>query len=271
MNKGTGKYYKPVYRAKKTPAKVKRAKIIKRSVLACLAVAAVAAGIFVWQSANVENDSFIEVFAAGHSLSNVEVYPRVVSAEHPVAQSYEPENLVSLNTVPNGESIYLRRDTAESFIEMLSAMAGDGLAVIPIKGYTSFAEQTEAQTQSIDKFIAAGYSSDEAASMTSAQLLTPGADEAQLGTSIDVSTEMDSVANFSATEQCEWLCNNAHKFGFIIRYTESKQSITGIEAKPWHLRYVGVSAATYMKNQNLCLEEYVELVKKDNPAATQEN
>lgn len=271
MSKGTGKYYSPIYKAKKTPASIKKAKIIKHLILAGLAVIVVVAGITVWQIRNSDNDSFIEVLASKQSLTDVETYPRIVNVSNPIEASYEPQNLVSLNTIPNGESIFLRRDAAESFLEMLSAMANDGLAVLPIKGYTSYQEQYKAQENSVDKFIAEGYSSQDATDMTSRTLLTPGADEAQLGTSIDVSTEANSVGNFSCTEQYEWLCNNAHKFGFIIRYTEDKQSITGVEAKPWRLRFVGVSAAEYMKYENLCLEEYVEQVMNDNPIAVQES
>ena len=48
------------------------------------------------------------------------------------------------------------------------------------------------------------------------------------------------------------------EYGFIIRYQEEKKSITGFEAEPWHIRYVGVDHAMYMKEHDLCLEEYVQ-------------
>lgn len=271
MSKGTGKYYSPVYKVKRTPESIKKAKIIKRSFLACLAIAVTAVGVTVWQVKHYNSDSLIEVISSRQTLTDVETYPRIVNAENPVETSYEPQNLVSLNTIPNGEEIFLRRDAAENFLEMLSAMANDGLAVIPIKGYTSYEEQSQAQTENVDKLIAGGYSSEDAADMTSQTILAPGANEAQLGTSIDVSTEANSVDNFSSTEQYEWLCSNAYKYGFIIRYPEDKQNITGVEAKPWHLRFVGVSAAEYMKSENLCLEEYVALVISDNPSAVEES
>ena len=50
---------------------------------------------------------------------------------------------------------------------------------------------------------------------------------------------------------------NAHKYGFILRYPDDKQEITGIIFEPWHFRYVGVEHATIMTDQNLCLEEYL--------------
>ena len=66
-----------------------------------------------------------------------------------------------------------------------------------------------------------------------------------------------------------WLYENAHKYGFIVRYPESKKDITGIETFEQVFRYVGVAHATYIKSNNLCLEEYLELLRTtytyDNP------
>lgn len=53
---------------------------------------------------------------------------------------------------------------------------------------------------------------------------------------------------------------NAHKYGFILRYTAEKQPITGIVSEPWHWRYVGVEYAEKIKNSGLCLEEYLDSV-----------
>ncbi|MBQ1243239.1 MAG: D-alanyl-D-alanine carboxypeptidase family protein, partial [Clostridia bacterium] len=56
----------------------------------------------------------------------------------------------------------------------------------------------------------------------------------------------------------KWLSDNAHKYGFILRYPSDKTDITGIAYEPWHFRYVGKSHAKEIYNQGLCLEEYVE-------------
>lgn len=269
--RGKGKYFSPVYVAKKYPSITKKTFAAKKIAIVCIAMAILAAGLIIWQTTHSSSDSFIEVTASGRGLADVDTYPRIVDESSPVDESYEPENLVSLNTIPNGESIFLRHDAAESFISMLDAMAKDGLAVLPIKGYTSYQAQNEAMSDSVDKFIAEGCSSSEANKKSSQLLLEPGKDEAQLGTSVDISVNVNSVESFSSTKQYQWIQNNACKFGFVIRYEADKQEITGVSAKPWHLRYVGVEAAEYMKSNNLCLEEYVEQVQKDNPSAVEEN
>lgn len=55
-----------------------------------------------------------------------------------------------------------------------------------------------------------------------------------------------------------WLANNAHKYGFVVRYPDAKSEITGVSGYENAYRYVGVAHATYMYNNNLCLEEYVD-------------
>lgn len=64
-------------------------------------------------------------------------------------------------------------------------------------------------------------------------------------------------ASYAQTPEAQWLEENAHRFGFILRYPEDKQHITGVIFEPWHYRYVGVDAAAQMYEQNLCLEEYL--------------
>ena len=64
--------------------------------------------------------------------------------------------------------------------------------------------------------------------------------------------------SFAETEEYQWLCANAHKYGFILRYPEDKKNITGVEFKPYHWRFVGINAANEMKNSGQCLEEYVK-------------
>ena len=66
------------------------------------------------------------------------------------------------------------------------------------------------------------------------------------------------ASTFASTKQSAWLNEHCWEYGFIIRYTKEKEKITGFEAEPWHIRYVGVEHAMYMKEHDLCLEEYVQ-------------
>ena len=65
------------------------------------------------------------------------------------------------------------------------------------------------------------------------------------------------MKDLKTTKAYEWLLENASDYGFVLRYPKEKEDITGIEYEPWHWRYVGPEHAKKMKEQNLCLEEYV--------------
>ena len=65
----------------------------------------------------------------------------------------------------------------------------------------------------------------------------------------------------SNLENDHWIYQNAHKFGFVVRYPEGKEGTTGVSDYKHCLRYVGVAHATYMYQNGLCFEEYVELLK----------
>jgi len=51
--------------------------------------------------------------------------------------------------------------------------------------------------------------------------------------------------------------DNAHRFGFILRYPKGKEHITGFKYEPWHYRYVGINIATEIYEKNITLEEYL--------------
>ena len=90
----------------------------------------------------------------------------------------------------------------------------------------------------------------------------PGQSEHQSGLAADVSSPSVNYAlteSFGKTDEGIWLAQNAHKFGFIIRFPDGKESITGYLYEPWHIRYVGESVATEIYAKDLTLEEYLEL------------
>lgn len=66
----------------------------------------------------------------------------------------------------------------------------------------------------------------------------------------------ETLAN---TELSKWMKEHCAEYGFILRFPEDKQDITGIMFEPWHFRYVGVEAAEYIMDKGLCLEEFVAL------------
>ena len=84
----------------------------------------------------------------------------------------------------------------------------------------------------------------------------PGHSEHQSGLAFDVG-KLDN--NYGETAAGIWLKENAHHYGFIIRYLKGKESITGYQYEPWHIRYVGKEHAKKIYEQNITLEEYLNI------------
>lgn len=92
-------------------------------------------------------------------------------------------------------------------------------------------------------------------------VLPGGASEHHTGLALDILSENHDRADdaFGETREGIWLAENAHRYGFILRYPKGKEHITGVIYEPWHFRYVGVADATFIYEHGLCLEEYVEV------------
>ena len=120
---------------------------------------------------------------------------------------------------------------------------------------------TEFQQQLYDADLAATGNEE------STRVAKPGYSEHESGYAFDFSRyEIGSGApvDYDGTGEYEWFTKNCYKYGFVIRYTQSKEDITKIQYEPWHFRYVGLAHSYYMTKNNICLEEYIELLR-DHP------
>ena len=120
--------------------------------------------------------------------------------------------------------------------------------------YRSIEYQKGLYEKSINKYLKQGKSQEEAQKLTDEYINKPGTSEHHLGLAVDFNNVDEGFEN---TKAYEWLLENASNYGFILRYPKEKEDITGIEYEPWHWRYVGPEHAKKMKEQDLCLEEYV--------------
>ena len=89
----------------------------------------------------------------------------------------------------------------------------------------------------------------------------PGYSEHHTGYAIDFNTNSYGDTAFTGKGNQKWFKNNCHKYGFILRYTAEKQSITGINPEAWHFRQVGIPHADYIMKNGICYEEYIDLIK----------
>ncbi len=200
-------------------------------------------------------------------LRSLREYPRLVSTESPLPDGYAPPDPVKLHGMPDGENNQLNYDAANAFYKLRDAMLADGMAVDPLSGYRTYEEQVAIFNYNVQLHTDEGMTPEEALAYTERFVAIPGTSEHQYGRSIDVTMDGTTNHSFHKTEQGQWLIDHAHEYGFIIRYPSDKTELTGINYEPWHLRWVGEEHASFIHKHDLCLEEYIALVRQYNPTA----
>lgn len=180
----------------------------------------------------------------------------VVNTSREMPADYEPELEEILWT-----GYYMDERVVPYYEDMYNAAKADGIILTPYSGYRSYARQERNYKNLTETYMSEyGISREEAAKKAATVILPPGTSEHNLGLAMDICNTLDS---FAFSEEYAWLTENAHKYGFILRYTEDKMDITGIVDEPWHWRFVGVEYAEDIRNSGLCLEEYLDMMGID--------
>lgn len=176
----------------------------------------------------------------------------IINTKYPLPDSYAP----TLSNAINGSNIQLDSRVSERYGEMYAAAKLSGCVLTPYSGYHSYSLQETTYNRKVNFYVNQGISAEEANQKASAQVLPAGCSEHNAGLAMDI---VSASSDFINTKEYKWLCENAHNYGFILRYPEDKTAITGMNFEPWHWRYVGTQAAKEMKEKNQCLEEYLGL------------
>ena len=205
-----------------------------------------------------------------------ELYPNIASAcvkmtllvnkNNPLGSEYAPEGLFSLNKMDcptvEGRNFELISDAAISLSAMLNELEADlGISkrVLVTSAYRSYERQEYLFHKYVDEQIALGKSETEAIAEVVKTSARPGESEHQSGLCVDLiePNKLDLDVSFEECDAFKWLSQNAHKYGFVLRYPAGKEQITGYDYEPWHYRFVGIDAATVIHEDGICLEEYL--------------
>lgn len=173
-------------------------------------------------------------------------YSFIVNKNNKLTKNYIPNDLELLDTKYSCKEKYLRHDAKIAFEKMAKEAKLNGYNIIAVSAYRSY----EYQYKLYNNYVTTkGFYYADIASARA------GHSEHQTGLSVDISDLTLDYDNFEKTKEFLWVKDNAHKFGFIMRYPKAKFHITGFKYEPWHYRYVGTSIATYIYNNNITLEE----------------
>ena len=140
-------------------------------------------------------------------------------------------------------------DDMEAFAE---AARAEGLSVLLSSGYRGYDMQSYLFRRKADEY-------GEAVAQTI--VARPGTSEHQTGLCCDITDRYyeEKGWDLENTALYQWMSAHCQEYGFIVRYPKGKEEVTGIIYEPWHFRYVGVEAATYIMEHDLTLEEFLEL------------
>jgi len=180
----------------------------------------------------------------------------LVNKEEVVDEDYVPDELVYIDESMRASDRApqyqrMQPEAAEAFEELVSAAAEDGMTIKVTTAYRPYSYQADLYYY---------YLAVKGEEWTQQYSAPPGTSEHQTGLAADVSCESINYeldVSFGETAEGEWLNQHAHEYGYILRYQEGQEDITGYSYEPWHIRYVGKEAAEVITEKDITLEEFL--------------
>jgi D-alanyl-D-alanine carboxypeptidase len=178
----------------------------------------------------------------------------MVNKQRSLPKNYVPDDLVQpdvpFSFTGESEKKLMRSEAAKALEELFAQAEKDEININAVSGYRSYITQ---------KFLFNHYVRTQGEEHARRYSAYPGTSEHQTGLAMDVSSP--SVNNIledilGETKEGQWLAEHAPTYGFIIRYPQGKEEVTGYAYEPWHLRYVGKDLSTAIAEQGITLEEY---------------
>ena len=246
----------------------KRERKVSWFVLCCLGLCLIGAGVGIfylkpqWLPMNFAEDKKVETTTPKKVEKKEEKpktdLPQVSTKDWNLVLINRDNKLAELNPqLVDVEEIKVDSRIAEQTKQFLAAARAIAPEESLISGYRSVEEQTELYNERVAQLEATGLSHEEAERQAQAQVQVSGASEHQTGLAIDM-----SAPNGQSEEVAQQIIALAPQYGFVLRYPEGKNAITGVDYENWHFRYVGVENAQYMAKHQLVLEEYIQKLKE---------
>ena len=187
-------------------------------------------------------------------LENKAGYITLVNRTHLLDSDYVPNDLVEINVrcVSSIRGDMLRKTALQAMSRMFAAAEADGMILYLKSVYRGYSTQKHMYNTRISNL-----------GRDDGVVAYPGSSDHQTGLGADIlnlewTKKSGMTPAFGQTAEAQWMETHCAEYGFIIRYMEDKEDITGIIYEPWHLRYVGVEAARYIMDSHLSLEEFDE-------------
>jgi|SRR5699024_1032485 len=202
----------------------------------------------------VNNDSDLDDEYLSIDIFSDDSEAVLVNKFNSLSDYFKPEDLVTVEVptvLENPEVKQMRKVAADALYDMFEFAKESDVYLHARSGFRSYETQI---------YLFDGYAEEHGIDAANQFSAKPGFSEHQTGLVMDVTSESVNyqlTGDFGETKEGLWLVDNAHTFGFIIRYPEGKEDITGYVYEPWHLRYLGVELATEVHESGLSYEEFL--------------
>lgn len=194
-----------------------------------------------------DTDYYTNVLNTDYSMNE----QMLVNKYYNLSSDYQPDDVMMISSSyawGENNSKSIRKITFDAYLNMYNAAKHDGITLMINSGYRTYDEQQTVYTDYEEKY------GNEYADEIAAR---PGHSEHQTGLALDIFCTTNSNRNtFKDSEAYQWLLNNSYKYGFILRYPEGKEDITGFTFESWHYRYVGNEIAKYIYENDITFDEY---------------
>ena len=172
----------------------------------------------------------------------------IVNRFYKLESAAKPNDLKNVSVQYAYDGHMLKEEANAAYVKMAKAAKNNGITLIANVSYRSYEDQENTYNN-----FRARYGQSKADELAA----RAGHSEHQTGLALNITTRLkEGETGFEDTEAYTWLLNNANKYGFILRYPEGKEDITGFTFEPGHFRYVGIDIATQIYNENITFDEY---------------
>lgn len=176
----------------------------------------------------------------------------LVNGAYPMIQRQTP---ASFSMVQNSYNITMQTNASKLLSHLFEAVNCKN-DIVPVSGYRSPEEQSEIYKTSL---------AENGQEFTKAYIALPHHSEHQTGLAIDLALKQEEIDFIRPYFPYDGICHEFRKlaphYGFIERYPQGKENITGIAHEPWHFRFVGFPHSKIITEENITLEEYIEYLK----------
>lgn len=181
-----------------------------------------------------------------------------VNKENPLPDGFIPENLANIDgKLSSNQGISVDKTVLEKYLEMREDALNDDVHMVICSAYRSYNLQSTLYNR---------YLSTRGEEWTKAHSAYPGTSEHQTGLAMDITSAQMGYGldkSFEDTKEGIWLKENCANYGFIIRYPDGKEEITGYTYEPWHIRYIGEEYAKIIMAEEITLEEFFNEVSEE--------